>query len=220
MFETGWLTLGTWRGVPIRVHWTVALGALIFGGFRFAPGAWIGFFLIVLLHELGHAYLVHRRNLRTVAVSIHGFGGECRYGGRVTELDRAVIAWGGVLAQALVLAAVLVLGAVIGPPSSMFTAELRNTLITTNLILIGLNLLPFPPLDGAEAWRLPKLMQGGASWRSVWASRRPGGRKPSKARKPKGTGRGAPGATGDTRDRAKRVVEDALKGVKGGGKGK
>jgi len=56
----------------------------------------------VTIHELGHAFLVRRRGLRALAIQIHGLGGVCQHESG-SLYDNAIIAWGGVLAQALVL---------------------------------------------------------------------------------------------------------------------
>src|SRR5579859_4663516 len=116
MFETGFLRLGRIRGAPIRIHWSVALGLLFFTGFRFEPAAWLGFIALILMHELGHALMVLRYGLRVVAVDVHGFGGECRWEGTPTAWQRAAIAWGGVMGQAVVLVATLAYIFVTGGP--------------------------------------------------------------------------------------------------------
>jgi Zn-dependent protease len=155
----GYLTLGRWRGAPVRAHWTLPLGALLFSHGRFAPGFWIGFFLLVLVHEIGHAILVRRYHLAVVSIDIHGLGGLCRYGGDPTAIQTSKIAWGGVLAQGLLLGATYGAIAIIGPPPTDFSAELATAFISTNLWLIAINLIPVPGLDGAEAWRLPGLLR-------------------------------------------------------------
>jgi stage IV sporulation protein FB len=163
MFESGFLRIFSWRGVPVRLHWTLPLGAFLFGGWSLAPMFWLGFVLLVFLHELGHAVLVTRLRHRVVAIDITGFGGMCRWSGAATPIERAIISWGGVLAQlaALVVAtslAVAMPGLRHGPAASLLSVFLH-----TNLWLIGLNLLPFPPLDGATAWRIiPLLRRRGA----------------------------------------------------------
>src|ERR1041385_1921625 len=93
-------TVAHYRGAPIGLHLSIALGLLFYSFGRWEPGAWVGFTLVVLLHELGHAMLVSRYGLRVVAIDLHGFGGECSYSGEVTPWRRSVIAWGGVLAPA------------------------------------------------------------------------------------------------------------------------
>ncbi len=152
--EQGHLRLGTLRGVPVRVHWTTPVGALFFTGFRFEPGAWLGFFLLVLIHEMGHAALVMRYRLHVLSVDIHGYGGVCRWAGQATGKQRAVIAWGGVLAQGLLFGATWAVLTFVRVPRSELLAEIAYVFTSTNLYLAAINLLPFPPLDGANAWTL------------------------------------------------------------------
>lgn len=156
MLESGYLKLFSVRGIPVRAHWTLPLGALMLGGMRLSPGFWLGFVLIILLHELGHAYLVRRLNHHVVAVDITGFGGACRWQprGYASQLEHSIISWGGVLAQGLLLLGTVIALAVVGSPSSVFTAELVHAFTTTNIIIIVINLLPFPPLDGYQAWKI------------------------------------------------------------------
>src|SRR5690349_17491845 len=72
--KAGWLRIGRLRGASVRLHWSVPLGMLVFTGLRLAPGAWLGFVLLLLVHELGHAIAVVRGGLRLVAVDVLGFG--------------------------------------------------------------------------------------------------------------------------------------------------
>lgn len=150
-FRDGALTLFHWRGRPVRAHWMLALGALLFGH----P---IEYFTIVLLHEFGHALLVQRYGLWVEEIMIHGFGGWCRWRGHATPLQRSVIAWGGVWAQMLLLAGTLLAFEILGPPTSAIGWGIHDSFIGINLFLIVLNLIPIKPLDGAEAWRLIPLL--------------------------------------------------------------
>ncbi len=154
MFQSGYYTVGHFKGAPIRLHWSAPLGALVFGGFRFVPGFWIGFFLLVLLHELGHAVVVRLCGLRVAGIDIHGLGGQCRWEGRLTSLKQALIAWGGVWAQLALFAAVEVTLLFVAPPPNPHLWDLIDAFTRANLWLAALNLIPIRPLDGAEAWPL------------------------------------------------------------------
>jgi len=158
MFDRGFLNLGTWRRVPVRLHWTAPLGAALFGGLRWAPVVWVAFFVLVLAHELGHAYLVRRYGHHVMAIDVTGFGGLCRWFGTATTFERAAIAWGGVVAQAVLL--IIAGGAllVFGPVRTQLAADLVGTFVYANFWLIVLNLLPFPPFDGKEAWPLARML--------------------------------------------------------------
>src|SRR4051794_24202477 len=98
MFRRGYLELFRWRGTPVRVHWTLPIGALLFPGVAFEPFAWVAFFALILIHELGHTVLARRYGHEVVGVDITGFGGVCKWGGDATDYERAAVAWGGVLA--------------------------------------------------------------------------------------------------------------------------
>jgi stage IV sporulation protein FB len=154
MFETGFLQIARVRGAPVRIHWSVVLGALFFTGLRFEPTAWFAFLALVLVHELGHAAVVLACRLRVVGIDVLAFGGVCRWTGDSTPMQRAVIAWGGVLAQLLLLAATEGVVLATGAPTSSFGWELVSVFTMTNLWLAGVNLLPIPPLDGATAWTI------------------------------------------------------------------
>lgn len=163
--SNGYLTLGRIAGVPVRAHWSVPIGAVVFSRFSWAPGFWVGFVLLVLIHELGHAAVVKACRASVIEVNLHALGGECRYVGGVSALQNALISWGGVLGQLVVLIVALVLRyAVTSPP--LFVRELLSVWIDSNLMLMAINLVPIAPLDGATAWKLPGLL------REWWRRRR------------------------------------------------
>jgi stage IV sporulation protein FB len=164
MFEGGYLTLGRLRGAPVRVHWSAPVGALFLGQFRFVPGFWLAFIGLILAHEVGHALMVSASGARVRGIDVTGLGGQCHYEGSVTPMRSALIAWGGVLAQ---LGVLLVAGALLlafGSPESAFVAEVADACIFYNLMLMGINLIPFGPLDGREAWKIVPLLR--ARWKA------------------------------------------------------
>ncbi len=163
MLGRGYWLLGRWLGAPIRLHFSLLLGLLFFSRFQFRPGFFVGYPLLVLAHELGHAALVRRFGHRVVGVEVTGFGGVCQWDGNATPFEEAAIAWGGVLAQALVWVGAW-LWFWLNPPSTRFGFELADTFADRNLWLMIFNLAPIPPLDGARAWRIFGL----------WRERKPG----------------------------------------------
>lgn len=153
----GWWTVGRLRGAPIRIHWSTPIGAFLFGGFGWNPGFWVAFVIVVLFHELGHAAMVRATGHTVADVDVHGAGGECSWDGDPTRLQRAVIAWGGVWAQLAVALAAFIVTLTLTIESS-FVAQMLVGLVRWNLFMAAFNLLPIPPLDGAEAWKLPGLL--------------------------------------------------------------
>lgn len=152
LFERGFLSLFTIKRIPVRAHWSVPLVCLLFSGFRVEPGMWLGVLFVIFLHELGHAFIVHRAGLVNLGIDLTGFGGLCRWTGQPTPIQRAAVAWGGVLAQFALLAVTVVVLLITGEPSNPYLAQLVDAFTRANLILALFNLVPFPPLDGAEAW--------------------------------------------------------------------
>jgi Zn-dependent protease len=84
-----------------------------------------------------------------------GFGGHCAWQGDVSPLGRAAIACGGVAAQLLLLFAALALDGFGLVPVDRVASTIFFAATVSNAWLIGLNLLPISPLDGAEAWGFP-----------------------------------------------------------------
>ena len=155
MFTSGFWTVSHFAGAPVRVHWSVILLMLYFGGWQ--PGAWLGVMIIVVVHELGHALIVRAVGAQVTEVMVYGFGGYCGWRGTVTPRERALIAWGGVAAQAVLYLVARIVGQTIGA-ADPFTYVLLDTLTRSNLVLIAINLLPVPPLDGASAWPLISML--------------------------------------------------------------
>jgi Zn-dependent protease len=153
MFDRGYITLFKWRGAPVRFHWTIPLGAFVFGRFAFVPAFWAAFVFLVFIHEMGHALFVRRCRLPLLGVDVHGLGGQCRHGGDPSPGQRSFIAWGGVLAQLILLLVTQLWVWSIDPLKNPHALQIVSAFTFTNLWLMAINLMPIPPLDGAEAWK-------------------------------------------------------------------
>jgi len=154
------------RGVPIYLHATLPLGLALVSQFSFRPLTWLALVVIVLIHEMGHAVLLAGYKLPVLHIVVHGFGGEVQTVDSINPWQRAVVAWGGVLAQVLLFVAVtLSLGLGVWP-SGAITTDLYSTLTATNLLIAAFNLLPLGNLDGRQAWRVPWLtfLRGRHAW--------------------------------------------------------
>lgn len=173
--KAGYWKLGTWQNIPFYAHWTVLLWLPLYWS-SYPDPAWLVLTLATFLgllfaHEAGHAIAAKSCGLRVHAIEAHLFHGLCWHEAACSERDDVLIAWGGVLAQFAVLLLALVAEFVLrqaSPDLAYSLAPLFYVLIKANLVIIVINLLPVPPLDGYTAWRvLPMLMrhfpgQGGA----------------------------------------------------------
>ncbi len=154
LFSSGFFEVGRLAGAPLRVHWTTPIGLFFLTHFSFNPLVWAALLLIIVVHELGHAFLARRYGLRLVSIDVTAIGGVCRLEGNPSRREASIVAWGGVLAQAALLVAALLARGIISVVTFGLLDCVFDTLITTNLIVMALNLLPVRPLDGADAWRL------------------------------------------------------------------
>jgi hypothetical protein len=157
MFRSGYVQVGSFRGAPIRLHWTVPILCVLVGGTRLAPGAWLAAFLVVLGHELGHAALAKRYKQDVIEVMVHALGGHCMYAGEQSPWQRSVIASGGVLAQLGMFLVASAWLAISPPVQSQFLMDALFVFTQINVSIALFNLVPIPPLDGAEIWKLPGL---------------------------------------------------------------
>jgi len=154
MFDRGYWRIGSLWHAPVRLHWTIPVGCLMFSSFNFVPATWVIFALLVLAHEVGHAIWVRRFNHRVVSIDVTGLGGMCRWAGHASGFESAVIAWGGILVQLAILLLTMVGVALVGSPTNPIAAQIVYALTSSNIWLIVINLMPMPPLDGAKAWTL------------------------------------------------------------------
>jgi stage IV sporulation protein FB len=162
MLVDGYFRVGRLAGVDLRLHWSVPVGALVFGSLRFEPVLWLAYLGVIIVHELGHALLVKAVGFRITGLDVTGFGGHCRFRGKADALEQAIIAWGGILAQAALLLGTLLAVAVLGHATSHAGSLVEHAFVEINLWIVAMNLLPFAPLDGARGWRLfPELKARG-----------------------------------------------------------
>jgi Zn-dependent protease len=159
------------RGIPIRLHWTLfpvfallaySLASNVFRD-EIRPGerdiAWIMglftaaiFLLSIVLHELGHAIVAQRNNIRVGSITLFFFGGVAQ----VEEEPRSAgiefrVAVGGPLVSLFLAGAFFLLSRVDAFPHLLDTAFWW--LAGINLVLLLFNLIPGFPLDGGRILR-------------------------------------------------------------------
>jgi stage IV sporulation protein FB len=162
--QTSW-RLMKWRGVPVVLSWTVLLGLPWFyyrhHGLVGMATAFVCFFFLMLIHELGHAAMAKWRRVPVIGIQLYIMHGLCRHEEPRRESDAIWIAWGGVAAQGVVLLLAIAVSELLQRLAFILYLDARpalEVLIATNLFLIVMNLVPVPPLDGAIAWRVvPKV---------------------------------------------------------------
>jgi Zn-dependent protease len=153
------------KGVGVYAHWSLLLlGALILLGAIERPAetlaAWICFFAVILIHECGHMLMAQRKGYEVLAIELYPVHGRVRFQEPWSRYDDALIAWGGVLAQAVVAVPLVTWVAIFGFPRSVVANVAVGILGFYSLAVIVFNLIPAHPLDGAKAWHLiPELIK-------------------------------------------------------------
>lgn len=191
-FRGGWVHF-TLARVATRIHWSALPGAIFFSSFAWAPGFWVGFVVLILIHELGHAAVAKACGLGVRGIDVYFSGGLCYTTGRRTALQASLVAWGGVWAQLVAFVVAFTIWRVLPEPSG-FVGEFLHAFLWRNLFMAAFNLIPIEPFDGADAWKLPKLLK------ERWTSRR--ARTAARVSEPKKLGKG-----GDVIDLQQRVLE-------------
>ena len=162
-----------YRDVPVALNWTLVgliamTGLLAIGPLRLwfpdisLAGRIIGaisgvvlFFVSILIHELGHAWVARRHGVHVKGITLWLFGGLTEFRSRVpdakAEFQIAVIGplTNAVIGVALALTAVG-LDRMNPKPAGGFLAGIIAGLAIMNLLVAAFNLIPAPPLDGGR----------------------------------------------------------------------
>ena len=151
--------IGQIRGVDTFVHWTVfVVAAVILAGVIQHPGLSLlglaAYWGVLLIHETGHLIAAHHKGCTVFSIQLYPIFGVTRFSSPWSRLDHCVIAWGGVLAQAVVAIPLVAWVAAFGYTRFEAVNMLFAILgfFSTGVALF--NLLPIPPLDGATAWAI------------------------------------------------------------------
>ena len=166
------------RGVDVYVHWTVFLIALLMllnaGRKPLMTLAGIVSFLgLLLLHESGHMIAAQRLRTHVREIRLYPIFGLCCFDPPWSRFDHCVIAWGGVLAQAVVALPLVLWTAFFGYSRFESINAVLAILGGYSVVVAAFNLLPIGRLDGATAWyivpelfrRLKRRQSKKPSWR-------------------------------------------------------
>ena len=151
-------------GADTYVHWSVfAVSAFILAGVVTHPGlSLLGlacYFSVLMIHEAGHVIAAQRRGSRVLSIQIYPIFGVTRFETPWSRLDHCIIAWGGVIAQAVVFMPLVAWVAIHGYTQIEALNMIFAILGFFSLAVAIFNLLPIRGLDGAMAWRLlPELL--------------------------------------------------------------
>ena len=149
------------RGVPVFWHTSVCVGlvasALLTKSVVSGAVAFFAYLLLILAHEIGHAVAAQTLNIDVFSLHVSAVHGRCVFGDPKNLRSHVAVAWGGVAAQfvVLILAAMLayMLHSVPDAAKKILSAAFF-VWIPLNILIMAINLLPLPGLDGFVAWRI------------------------------------------------------------------
>jgi stage IV sporulation protein FB len=158
MEQSHW-QLGTWRRIPVSMHWTVLLVFvwlyLIFGDLLTTAIASAAFFSLLVVHEFGHVAVLRARRISVESIELSGLHGRTSHGW-ASAPDEILVAWGGVAAQLVVLLLAVAAGYLLDLRTSPVAATIVGPILfvftRVNFFLMLVALLPIGPFDGHAAW--------------------------------------------------------------------
>ncbi|MEH6457631.1 MAG: site-2 protease family protein [Cocleimonas sp.] len=158
MAEFKFIKLLKFRNVPIYVHWSLGIVMLfvIVASFQysFLIISVVSILFVTLIHELGHLLLANKLGLKTVRINMYLTHASCERQLAKTDYANYLVAWGGVLAQAVVFIPCIII-------FHLFIDELAGYLLISlfflghvSFLMALFNLLPFPSFDGGSCWKI------------------------------------------------------------------
>jgi Zn-dependent protease len=152
------------RGVDTYVHWSVfAVSAFILAGVVTHPALSILGLIchlgVLLIHEVGQLYAAQQKGCKVLSIRLYPIFGITYFETPWSKLDHCVIAWAGVVPQAIVFIPLVAWVATRGYTNIEGVNMVLAILGFFSLGVAIFNLLPISPLDGAIAWQLfPELL--------------------------------------------------------------
>jgi Zn-dependent protease len=164
----GSIRLGTYAGIPVRAHWSMAIVAVWFGvlltvdlGLFGGVVATVAFFASILAHEFGHAMVARHYGVSTESIDLWALGG-------VARLDRESPS---PRADGLIAVAGPAVSLLIGLAAFGAGVAFQSTVLLwvgfVNGILAVFNMLPGAPLDGGRVLRAVRWSRTGNKYRAM-----------------------------------------------------
>lgn len=147
------------KGVPVSIHWTVWLIALLilFNVIHHPVEsllALVAYLGVLLIHETGHLIAARKMRCEVFAIRLYPIFGITDFETPWSKFDHCVIAWGGVVAQAIVAIPIVAGVELLGHSRFEAINAVLALLGYFSLAIAFFNLLPIKPLDGYIAWAI------------------------------------------------------------------
>ena len=149
--------LFNYADAPVRVHLSIIL-VFVYFYLKHADVSAIyyafSYLVLILVHELGHAYYAHKCQYRILSVDIFPIHGVCKFEHDSNSDPRIIVYAGGLIAQFILF---VIWAALLGAlrlsdlgQLALYLKPITYSFIWLNLFMAVLNMLPIPGLDGFE----------------------------------------------------------------------
>lgn len=155
------LNLCNISGIPIRIHLSffLLLGWVAFEEFQRSGQPIqevlfiVAIFACVLLHELGHALMAKRYNIKTRDIVLYPFGGIAALMGQAKPFPELLIAVAGPLVNVVIAAALYFILDFSTVEEMLVNPGILTRIFIANVFLVVFNMIPAFPMDGGRILR-------------------------------------------------------------------
>lgn len=156
--NSGSLRLGSLSGITVKVHWSVALAAMLIGASLAQSVGWapalvgvVAFMWSILAHEFAHALTARHFGVGTESIQLWALGGVARLTREspTAKAEGWIAAAGPIASMAVAVASLGAWWALGGAEAGSFVGMV-GWLGLINALLAAFNLLPGSPLDGGR----------------------------------------------------------------------
>ena len=164
--DPNYWSLGSWRRVPVSMHWTVLFAFawlyIIFWDVGQTLIGSVAYAIVLVVHELGHVAALRIKRIPVLEIRFFGVHGNVHHG-YASPREEMQLAWAGVAAQLVLLGAAfgaraLVAGS-LSPIGYYVARPVFTVFIGFNIFLMIVALLPIGPFDGHAAWQVFAMMR-------------------------------------------------------------
>lgn len=146
-------------GASLYLHWSAALViaavlALSFKDPFLGLISVASYFAVILIHEVGHAYIAHRLGYQVFGIYLGFIHGLCEHQAPYSLKHEAMIAWGGVVAQLIVAVPIIIAAKLFNINQIPGLGPVVGFLGYLSVMMVPMNLAPSRLFDGEMAWKL------------------------------------------------------------------
>jgi hypothetical protein len=144
---SGYVRILKLKGIPVYIHWSLPIAGIIisaFIGFELSEVIYysIAFFLLALVHELGHSIAAIFLGLKVYEIKLSCAGGSCLCEDLHGKKSILVFYSGGLVFQLLLFILAVTYVVFTGEPKTTFLACLFITFTYVNAITFFINIIP------------------------------------------------------------------------------